>query len=238
MTWFITAGAVLCAAVAIAACVAVTSHRRVSIVTVGIGLATLGLGSFAVLVVGVVRGLDLFGIAHMLYLQATLAVPLLGAGLLVLGRWRRISTAGVVVSLALLVPAPIGVWASHIAPFRLQVDEHRVPVTGGHAGQGTVRIAVLADLQTTGIGDHERAAVRAVLDARPDVILVPGDLFQADDAALATEGPAVRELLAQLDAPRWCVPGRGRRGPRGAPGGAGAAQRHPSGRPGRRGARR
>ena len=78
MTWFITAGAVLCAAVAIAACVAVTSHRRVSIVTVGIGLATLGLGSFAVLVVGVVRGLDLFGIAHMLYLQATLAVPLLG----------------------------------------------------------------------------------------------------------------------------------------------------------------
>ena len=30
---------------------------------------------------------------------------------------------------------------------------------------------------------------------------MPGDLFQADDAALATEGPAVRELLARLDAP-------------------------------------
>jgi predicted MPP superfamily phosphohydrolase len=201
MTWFITAGAVLCACAAIVACVAVTSQRRVSIVTVGLGLATLGVGSFAVLVVGIARGLDLFGIAHVLYLQVTLAVPLLGAGLLVLGWRRRISTAGVVVSLALLVPAPIGVWASHIAPFRLQVDEHRVPVTEGHDGQGTVRIAVLADLQTTGIGDHERAAVRAILDARPDVILVPGDLFQADDAALATEGPAVRELLAQLDAP-------------------------------------
>ena len=103
--------------------------------------------------------------------------------------------------MALLVPAPIGVWASHIAPFRLQVDQHRVPVAEGHEGQGTVRIAVLADLQTTGIGDHERAAVRAILDARPDVILVPGDLFQADDAALGTEGPAVRDLLAQLEAP-------------------------------------
>ena len=63
-----------------------------------------------------------------------------------------------------------------------------------------MRIAVLADLQTTGIGDHERAAVRAILDARPDVILVPGDLFQADDAALGTEGPAVRDLLALLEA--------------------------------------
>jgi predicted MPP superfamily phosphohydrolase len=202
MTWFVTLAAVATGVAAVATCAATTVGRRVSVVTVAIGLATVGLATFAVLVLGVgFRGLDLFGIAHVLYLQATLAVPLLGAGLLVLGWRRRISTAGVVVSLALLVPAPVGIWASHVAPFRLRVDRLEVPVTDAGDGQGAVRVAVLADLQTTGIGDHERAAVRAILDARPDVILVPGDLFQADEDVLATQGPAVRDLLAQLEAP-------------------------------------
>lgn len=169
--------------------------------TASVGLATVALATFVVLLVGVGWGLELFGVAHVLYLQATLAVPLLGTGLLLLG-WRSgISTAALVVSIALLVPAPIGVWATHIAPFQLRVDRVDVPVTGARDGQGSVRIAVLADLQTTGVGDHERNAVQAILDAQPDVILIPGDLFQADGDVLLTEGPAVRALLAQLSAP-------------------------------------
>lgn len=201
MTGFVTAAALLSGALAVAVCAAVVAGRRVTALTALVGLVTLGLASFVVLVLGLVQGLDFFGIAHVLYLQTTMAVPLLGAGLLVLCWWRPHSTAAIVVGAALLVPAPIGIWASHIAPFQLRVDELRVPVDGSHDGSGTVRFAVLADLQTTGIGDHERAAVRAVMDAEPDVILLPGDLFQADGATLEEQGPAVRELLAQLEAP-------------------------------------
>jgi hypothetical protein len=202
MTWFATVAAVVSGLSAIAVGAAMTSARKVTVVTVAAGLATVGLATFAVLVLGIgARGMELFGVAHVLYLQATLAVPLLGVGLLLLGWRRQMSTMGLVVSLALLVPAPVGIWASHIAPFRLRIDRLQVPVDETDDGAGSVRIAVLSDLQTTGIGDHERAAVQAILDARPDVILLPGDLFQADDDVLSTEGPAVRELLGQLDAP-------------------------------------
>jgi predicted MPP superfamily phosphohydrolase len=201
VTAFVTAAAVLSGALAVAVCAAIVAGRRVTVLTALGGLVTLAAATFVVLVVGVVQGLDLFGIAHVLYLQAALAVPLLGAGLLGLCWWRPHSTAAIGLAAVLLVPALIGIWSSHIAPFQLRVDEHRVPVSGSAAGSGTVRFAVLADLQTTGIGDHERAAVRAVMDAEPDVILLPGDLFQADGETLEEQGPAVRELLAQLEAP-------------------------------------
>jgi len=201
VTLFITIAAAVSGAVAIAAGAGVTAGRRVSMLSVVAGLATLGLATVAVLVLGITIGLDLFGIAHVLYLQAAVALPILGAGLLALGWRRAISVAAAVAGVVLLVPAPIGLWATHIAPFRLQLDEHRVPATAANEGQGTVRIAVMADLQTAGVGDHERRAVQALLDADPDVILLPGDLFQADPDVLATEGPAVRDLLARLDAP-------------------------------------
>jgi predicted MPP superfamily phosphohydrolase len=201
MTWTIAVIGVIAGVAATGVCAAITHQRRLTIVSAAAGLATIGLTTFIVLLLGVGRGLELFGIAHVLYVQATLAVPLLGIGMLLLG-WRRgISTAALVVSIALLVPAPIGIWATHIAPFQLRVDRVDVPVAEVDGGSGAVRVAVLADLQTTGVGDHERAAVRAILDSRPDVILIPGDLFQADDDVLRTEGPAVRDLLAQLSAP-------------------------------------
>lgn len=201
MTWIIAVIGVVAGIAATGACAATTRRGPLTVVTAAAGLATLGLTTFVVLLVGVGRGLELFGVAHVLYVQATLAVPLLGIGLLLLG-WRRgISTAALVVSIALLVPAPIGIWATHIAPFQLRVDRVDVSVNEARDGEGSVRIAVLADLQTTGVGDHERAAVQAILETRPDVIIIPGDLFQADGDVLRTEGPELRTLLARLSAP-------------------------------------
>lgn len=200
MTWFVTLAAVLSGVTAVTVCVAATAGRRMSIVTAALGVATLAAASVVVLVLGVARGLDLFGIAHVLYLQTVLAVPLLGVGLLALAAWRSTTAAGALAAAVLILPAPIGFWGSHVAPFRLRVDEHRV-VADSTGTQSTVRIAVLSDLQTTGVGDHERAAVQAVMDARPDLIVLPGDLFQADGEVLAERGPGVRELLSQLSAP-------------------------------------
>ncbi len=101
----------------------------------------------------------------------------------------------------MLVPAPVGLYATHVAPYLLHVDEHRVAVDAARDGDDPIRLGVLSDLQTTGVGDHERRAVRALLDAEPDVIVLPGDLFQADDATLRREAPALRDLLSRLDAP-------------------------------------
>jgi predicted MPP superfamily phosphohydrolase len=88
-----------------------------------------------------------------------------------------------------------------VAPFRLRVDHVRVAVDEARAGSDDVRIAVLADLQTARIGDHERAAIDAVLDADPDIILLPGDLFQGADPAFERELPALRDELRRLEAP-------------------------------------
>ena len=161
----------------------------------------LGIGAVLSVVVGIGQGLDLFGLIHVAYLFAVVAVPLSGAGLLVLAARQGAGAAVVVIASLMLLPAPIGIYATHVAPYLLHVDEQRVPVAAERDGDDPVRLGVLADLQTSGVGDHERAAVRALLDARPDVIVLPGDLFQAGDDTLRREGPAVRALLAELEAP-------------------------------------
>jgi predicted MPP superfamily phosphohydrolase len=62
-----------------------------------------------------------------------------------------------------------------------------------------IRIAVASDLQTDRIGEYERHALQAVLDARPDLILLPGDYLHVppeDQDRLAAE---LRSLLIELD---------------------------------------
>jgi predicted MPP superfamily phosphohydrolase len=151
--------------------------------------------------VGLVVKLDLFGLAHLLYLSAVLTVPLIGVAVLLTRAWSRPTGSALLLGALLALPAAVGWYATHIAPFRLQVDEVQVALDPARAGEQPVRIGVLSDLQTTGLGDHERAAVEAVMAAEPDVILLPGDLFQADHERLQQEGPALRDLLATLDAP-------------------------------------
>jgi predicted MPP superfamily phosphohydrolase len=56
----------------------------------------------------------------------------------------------------------------------------RVEVTSDKV-ERPLRVAVLSDLQTDRVGEHERRAVRLVLDERPDLILMPGDYIDEDD---------------------------------------------------------
>lgn len=153
------------------------------------------------LVVAVASGIGPFGVAHLLYLAVVVTVPIIGTAVLGGRVAARASTAAVVAGAVMLVPVPVGVYATHVAPYRLVVDHERVHLPQERAGDDPVRIAILSDLQTTGVGEHERAAVRAVQEARPDVILIPGDLFQGTAEQLREEAPAIRELLRSLDAP-------------------------------------
>jgi predicted MPP superfamily phosphohydrolase len=163
------------------------------------GLATLAFA--AALVATTTTRLDHFGVAHLLYLLLTISLPLTGVGILV-HAWRAgerhpAQAAGVL----LLVPAFVGAYATHIAPFRLHVDRVSVAVDDVRNGTDDVRIAVLADLQTAHVGDLERDAIDAVLAADADIILLPGDLFQGEDPAFERELPALRDELRRLDAP-------------------------------------
>lgn len=155
------------------------------------------------------RGVGVFGCVHLVYADAVVLVPAAGAALLLAssrwgagGRpWRRLTVPVRLAAAAALVAAPVGVYATWIEPFRLRVETARVPVPDGREGSGVVRVGVLTDLQTDGVTDYERSAVDRLLAQRPDVILLPGDVFQGTPAQLEATRPALRELLGRLDAP-------------------------------------
>ena len=150
-----------------------------------------------------------FTAMHLLYLGLTVSLPLLGLGLVVLRLRAGGGRLALVGAVLLLVPAPVGAYATHVEPTWLRVDEVPVPLDGGRAGDDPVRVAVLADYQTLEVGDHERAAVDAVLASEPDLVLVAGDLFQGPPARLAAELPALREDLGRLRAPHGVYVVRG-----------------------------
>lgn len=156
-------------------------------------------------------GLELFGLLHLVYVDLVVLVPLLGATLLAASRFGRVRLERAVPQLCAVALsfAGVGIYASLIEPRRLQLETATI-VSGSEALRpGPLRIGVLADLQTDHIGPYERRAVRRLLEQRPDLILIPGDLFQADPATFETELPALRALLAELQAPlgTFFVPG-------------------------------
>ena len=64
-----------------------------------------------------------------------------------------------------------------------------------------VRIAVLSDLQTNGVGSYEYSAIDRLLESKPDLILMPGDLFQGTNNEFNNELAKLRSVLARLKAP-------------------------------------
>ncbi|MEM8709237.1 MAG: metallophosphoesterase, partial [Actinomycetota bacterium] len=60
------------------------------------------------------------------------------------------------------------------------------------------RIGVLADLQTPAVGDYERDAVAELLATEPDVILVPGDLWQMSDEQIIEDWPVFSDLVQEM----------------------------------------
>ena len=163
--------------------------------------ATLVVAKLAVLV-GL--GLDpLFGVIHLVFLDLVVVLPTVAAGVLWLG-WRppRRATRPVLALAALCcLAAPAGAYASFVEPFSLRVERASVALPDGRGAASPIRVGVLADIQTDDVGAHEWAAVEEVMRARPDLIVLPGDLFQGSGAAFAREGPELRALLGRLAAP-------------------------------------
>jgi predicted MPP superfamily phosphohydrolase len=126
---------------------------------------------------------------------------MVGAVLLWLGLRGRTAIVPVVAGALLLVPAPLGAYASHVEPHRIVTEVVALDLADERAGTDSVRLGVLADLQTNHIGAYENEAVDALLATDPDVILIPGDLFQGNHEEFERELEPLRTLLSRLDAP-------------------------------------
>jgi uncharacterized protein len=198
----VTVGLTLVAVVAgVLGALMVLRGRRAS------GWWTVGLGLGAAAAIGAVGAVPLvldntfFGVVHLAYLGVTVAVPLVGAAVAVRTARRGLSAPWAAAAVALLLPVPVGWYATHVEPNRLGLDRRSVPVDPARAGDDRVRIGVLADLQTNDVGGHERAAVDRLLAERPDLILVAGDLFQGTEGEFADHEEDLRALLGRLAAP-------------------------------------
>ena len=211
LNYYCVAAAVLVGAVA-----GVLAVRSLRAAGLGVGgwrvlgrAAGVGFVGTAVLAAGglLITGVDGFTLIHVAYVVGTVGVPLAGGIVLVGARGRprpRVVTVACVLALAAV---PVGLYATHVEPFWLKVDrvELAVPAMGAVREAGTVggveeriRIGVLADLQTTGVGDYERDAVERLLGFGPDVVVLPGDLYQFDAAVFAERAPGFARLIERI----------------------------------------
>lgn len=145
-------------------------------------------------------GANAFAIMMIAWIDLAMVVP--AAGLMVLLRGQRRATRTVkAISWLALLPLPLAMWASLIEPTRLVVERPRLQLPQEKDGQADLRIAVLADLQTSRVRGHEARAIRTILDETPDVILIPGDVFQGWMGQWEEARAGIRNLLARLKAP-------------------------------------
>ena len=160
-------------------------------------------------------GVHIFGILRLIYVDLIIVIPAVGAFLIWADRgwdwpygpfmpWsvRNLALA------SLLLPM-VGYYATFVEPFRLRAETARVPVDPARAGRGTLRVGVLSDIQIRHVTDYEHRVIDRLMAMRPDLVLMPGDVFQGSDADFERERPALRALLARLDPPGgvYLVPG-------------------------------
>lgn len=96
---------------------------------------------------------------------------------------------------------PAAAYAFLIEPFRLQTERHTLEIADRPLDLPELRIGVLSDLQTDRITDYERHVIDSLLAEKPDLILIPGDLFQGDDVDFDGAVAEYNTLLSRLEAP-------------------------------------
>lgn len=158
-------------------------------------MAGLAASVAATIVVATREGSEFFSMLHLYYLIGTIAVPMGGLGLLI--NWKHQQFLGRFVGALAILIAPLGIYASHIEPFWLRLDDVALPAPASMAG---LRIGVLSDLQTTEIGEYERNAITELISQGPDIVLVPGDFWQMSPEQFQIQAPAFTAELARLDA--------------------------------------
>lgn len=199
----------LLTAVAVVAAVRLSSRgrERIGPPALPVGIAVLGV--CAVVQVAACRavggGFGMFDGLSFLYYDLVVAIPLASAVLLAGQIPRRpigqplSRIVATVAGLSLLLAA-VGVYATHVEPYALEVDRAAAPLPSARAGTQTLTVGVLSDFQTPWVGGYQRGAIDMLMAQRPDVVLIAGDLFQGDPQQYAASEDGLRALLTQMDA--------------------------------------
>jgi len=178
--------------------------RRVLLVALGVALLVAGEASYAAF-----RLQRFFLAVNIVYCAIAIVTPLLGLVLLFLARRRGATRLARLSALGTLALVPLALYATFVAPYQLVTEHTRVEV-GAHPGLSRpLTVVVLSDLQMLTVSDHEREAMRRTMEAKPDLILFPGDFAQVGRRELAAFRAAFAELVAPLSAPLgvWAVHG-------------------------------
>ncbi len=154
-------------------------------------------------------GVGAFGLMRLAFVDGVFLIPLASLAVLVMGARGRASLLACGLACLGLLAGGVGVYANQVEPFRLRVETARVPLAAERAGRGTITVGVLTDFQTEGVEDYERGAIARLMAGKPDLILMPGDVFQGSESDFERELPALREALRVLEAPGgvFLVPG-------------------------------
>ncbi len=191
-------------------------NKRITLVGMAGAALVLGVVCGTKVVLPVVLGLGFFGLIRLLYLDLVAFLPLLGACVLVASRARRdkviyreVTWPVRIVATGCLAMLPVGIYATYVEPFQLREEVVTVRVKKARLGNDAVRVGVLADIQTDQVSDYDRDAIDKMMAKGPDIILIPGDLFQGSPAEFDRQFEALRELIQRLEAPGgvWFVMG-------------------------------
>ncbi|MFT7646833.1 MAG: putative MPP superfamily phosphohydrolase [Candidatus Poriferisodalaceae bacterium] len=138
---------------------------------------------------------DAISAVHALYLLLTVTVPLISAGVLI--SWKRSASETRSSGAVLIVPiitslfALVGLYATHIEPRWLRIDEVAMEADIDIP----IRIGVLADIQSPAVGAWEEKVFDELIAGDPDVVLIAGDMWQVPTGDIS---PADREPFDRL----------------------------------------
>ena len=151
------------------------------------------------------------GAMHLGWLDLVLVVPFSGLGLLLAHREGLPVTAGARRAswIALLLTIPLATYAQFVEPYDARLEQTTVRLPAERSGESPITVGVLSDMQMKRVTDYERDAVRQLMHHAPDIILLPGDIFEGSPEAFRKQLPAIQQLLSLMSAPGgvWIVPG-------------------------------
>jgi hypothetical protein len=154
-------------------------------------------------------GLDLFGLIRLTYFDCVVVLPLVGTAVLIHRAVRPAGATGpgatlgvTAIAMLTLLAAPLGYYASFIEPFDLRTERPEVTLTALPPETEPIVVAVLADIQSPTVDDHVREAIDAVVNAEPDLIVIPGDIYEMSQTGPVPEHVAdFRAQFSRLHAP-------------------------------------
>ena len=177
---------------------------RVLIVTLGVAL--LVGGEAAYFAFGERR---FFLAVNVTYCAVAIVAPLLALALLVASRRRGATRPARIAALLTLAIVPVALHSTFVEPYDLRTEQQTVELKA-HAGlPRPLTVVLLSDLQMLEVSDHERDAIRRTMDAKPDLIVLSGDLTQVGRRGLEQIREPFHALVAPLSAPLgvWAVHG-------------------------------